>query len=219
MNYTSYQNEFLLDSQTAKLDKDKRLILDKYIIGEKIVDVGSATGIYADYLEKKGYSVTAVDRNFELIKISKSRSRVVGDVEEFPFKNKVFDTALLFDVLEHNNETILKHIIRTTRSRAIITIPRKTDSNLVRNWLIFGHYLDPSHKRIYTKKSAKRLLDQMNLKEISKFGINPIPIKSLFLDVFSDPIIYRKLIRKIVFKLLKPKIFYSNLAIIADVKK
>lgn len=209
-------DEFGWGPKTAKLDLTKCRILDKYVVGKKILDIGAATGVYSKYLEKKKKSVIAADLEYELLKHALNKYRVVADLSSPPFKKKIFDTTILFDVLEHVDEAHLKQLITITKKRIIMTLPRTTDIELQNSLLIFKHHLDTTHKRTYTKKSARILIKKFNLKEVKIVGTHPVPVKALLGNVFTGPKLLLKLLNQYI-RLLKSKKFYSNLAIVADI--
>lgn len=55
-----------------------------------------------------------------------------GDALHLPFKNNVFDTIILGDILEHVNNPmiVLKECIRVTKHKIVITIPCENEWNV-----------------------------------------------------------------------------------------
>jgi SAM-dependent methyltransferase len=74
------------------------------IRGRRVLDVGSGYGFFADRLRRRGFTVTAVERNEDLINLAKSWygvSALRADVHELPFRAAQFDTAVFRESVEH----------------------------------------------------------------------------------------------------------------------
>ena len=76
-------------------------MLGKYIAGKKILDVGLGFGVVAELFKKRNFEVTGLD----VVNMSMYQDiqPVIYDGLKMPFKNKMFETALLFHVLHHCN--------------------------------------------------------------------------------------------------------------------
>lgn len=69
-------------------------LIKKYKInGKKILDVGCGTGNHALLLKKKGFDVTGIDLNKEMLKVAKKKSKSIkflqGDMRNFDLKKRV----------------------------------------------------------------------------------------------------------------------------------
>jgi SAM-dependent methyltransferase len=134
----------------------------------RILNIGSCSG----YLETFHRDVVSVD-------ISKSRllflkSRVTADwafsiTEYLPFRDNVFDTVVLAEVIEHlvDPETAIREAIRVAKpeGKIVITVPDEEDSYWTRNI---------EHLRFFTKKTFEDLLKKFNLRfSIERTGLSP----------------------------------------------
>lgn len=87
--------------------------------GDKILDLGSGSGIFTKIFREKGYHVTPVDvknrSKFSNIHIS------LYDGKHLPFKNNQFDICFLLAVLHHtpNPEVVLKEAIRVSNKLVV----------------------------------------------------------------------------------------------------
>lgn len=127
-----------------------------------------------------------------------------------PFENHEFDTVILFDVLEHGDDIkILKEAKRVCKSKILIIIPRKVDSQLEQSGVIFRHYIDKSHLREYEERDIKDLGQKTNLKLSNLQEVHPLYNETIFLSLFDGPQILKKILRKITFFIL-PKSFYPT---------
>jgi len=131
--------------------------------GKKILDVGCATGNYCLQLTQKGFKCVGVDTNLKYIEkaISKGIIACVMNALSLGFKDKSFDTVLLFEILEHveNPEKILKEVARIAKKNILITVPNNTQlKKLSLFGLTFEHLLDEDHIIFFTKQSLEELL-------------------------------------------------------------
>jgi len=206
----------------SKQDKIKIELLDKWVQGKKIADIGCAIGIYTDYLARKGKDATGIELDKKLLSYAKNKRKgnyIFGDIMRIPLKDKSVDTSILFDILEHvDDKKALKEVVRVTKGRIIGTVPRTTDKELRSNYLLFGHHLDQGHKRTYTRGALRKLLKKTDTKKVIIQPTHPVSTDSLFVDILQGPLLFKKLARKISFILLKPRKFYSNLFFVADLK-
>ena len=74
-----------------------------------LLDIGCGSGIFSDYAQFKGISVTGIDACENLIKHAKQRNPevhfLVGDMEELPFDNGIFDLIVSNNGLNNANNT------------------------------------------------------------------------------------------------------------------
>ena len=87
--------------------------------GNKILDVGCATGEYSQKLNGLGFKCVGVDVNPEYIAKAKKNDveAYVMNGKSLDFSNNSFDTVLLFEVLEHVNDPngVLKEAKRVAK--------------------------------------------------------------------------------------------------------
>ncbi len=76
--------------------------------GERILDVGCGTGIYAIELAKMGLDVTCYDRSRNMLRVSWNKAQerrihmnfVLGTAEKLPFRDRSFDLIISITTLE-----------------------------------------------------------------------------------------------------------------------
>lgn len=199
------------DEKETKLDIERQELLKKYILGKKVLDVGCGFGFYVDYLESMNYEAYGLDFTKKFIESASKNKKgkfLKGDAEHLPFPDNFFDSVLLFDILEHGNDRkILYEAKRVSKGRIIIIVPRVVDRILEQSGVIFRHYLDKSHIREYEENDIKNLAKQIGLKIINLQTIHPLYNETIFLNLFRGSLIWKKLIRKIVFILLRKQIY------------
>lgn len=96
--------------EIAKLDSERLRMLDRHVAGPKILDVACGSGIYTDYLAKRGFDAWGIDLVADFIekaKTTKQGTYLQGEADRLPFADGEFDTVLLFDILEHVDDAVL----------------------------------------------------------------------------------------------------------------
>lgn len=210
------------DGANIKADAIKVSVLDRYVVGQTVLDVGCASGIYSNYLAKMGKAVVGMDVAVERLKIARARTAaatfIKGDIVHIDLKPKSFDTVVAFDVLEHVDErAAMDQLIRLTKKRIILTVPATTDKSLADLFLLYGHHQDPTHLRTYDKPRLEALAATYRLRPMALEPIHPISTDALFLNILSGSLLMRRLLRKAAFTLAKPKRFNTNWLLVADV--
>lgn len=208
-------SQFLGWAKNSPLDKERLLLLKEYSKGRKILDIGCGYGLYVDHLSKNGFDGYGVDFTADFIasaKKSKKGTFIMADAGNLPFSDNEFDTTLLFDILEHGDDKkILKEAKRVTRTRILVIVPRIADNMLEQSGVIFRHYLDKSHLREYEKEHLEKLAKFAELKITLIQNIHLLYNEAIFLSLFQGPMIFKKIIRKIVFFLLPKKIYPTEI--------
>lgn len=97
LNPTSYETHMLVYEEIEK--------------GSKVLDVGCATGYFAEKLKEKRCKVWGVEIGKEAGRVARKYCEkvIIGDVEkmrELPFEKNFFDYILLLDILEHLKEPL-----------------------------------------------------------------------------------------------------------------
>lgn len=198
----------------AKIDSQRIELLNKYLIGKKVLDIGCASGIYTDHLSKNGFLATGVDIVKEFIKLAKENKKgefIVGSADKLPFEQNQFNSSFLFDILEHGDDLkILKEAKRVTKKRILVIVPRVVDERLGNSGVIFRHYIDKSHLREYTKKMLEDLAKGSSLKIVTIQKVHPLYNETIFLALFNGPMILKKIMRKLLLLVLPMEKYYTE---------
>ena len=189
-------------------------------LGEKVLDLGCATGNYMTALNKRGFQCTGADVNSAYVEIARKKGLDVHTVSNsLPFPDKSFDSVVIFEVAEHLQDplAVLSEAKRVARKSIILTVPNCEKSNELRQCgLVFEHFLDSDHKNFFTEASMRKMLSQLfSSFEIKKGDpINPIHL------IESKGLIFFKIVYKILckLKLIKPK-FYFRLYVAIDLNE
>jgi len=133
--------------------------------GNKILDVGCATGEYCQRLNELGFKCVGVDINSDYVAKAKENGMkaYVMDGKSLDFPDNSFDSVLLFEVLEHvdNPDGVLKEAKRVARKNILITVPDCTKfSTLRKHGLTYEHMLERDHINFFTKQDLEELLSK-----------------------------------------------------------
>lgn len=209
--YSQNATIFGWGEKSATLDKERIKLINQYLLGKKVLDIGCGTGLYVDYLASLGFDAYGVDFVDEFIQEAKKRKKGIflkGKAEALPFKDKEFDTCLLLDILEHGDDLkILKETKRVCRKRILVIVPKKIDKELSNSGVIFRHFIDKTHLREYEDKDLESLSKNADLKLIHLEKIHPLYNETVFLALFNGSIFIKKIVRKLVFLILPKKIY------------
>src|SRR2546423_8936221 len=109
-SYYNKNAEKLGWGKDAYLNPERVDILEQYLIGPKILEVGCANGVVVDFLAKQGFESVGVDFVEEFIKQAKKDKKgtfIKANAEKLPFPDNSYDTVLLFDILEHGDDSVI----------------------------------------------------------------------------------------------------------------
>lgn len=157
-----------------KIKHKKKLIklIEKYSPNKKIMEAGCGTGIISTYMCSKGYDVTEVDINKDILKLAKTVSEeyikegqpkfVIKSIFDLDFKKNQFDVAFSNGVLEHfSDEKIIDTLkLQLNQSRYVIVgIPTKFFND---NEALYGdeRFLELNYWRDLFKKGNAEIIEE-----------------------------------------------------------
>lgn len=176
---------------------------------QDVLDIGCGEGFFASELAKDGNKVTGIDNRVLPAENSVFEQYCAADLDEGmssavdELQGRRFDRVLLLDVLEHlrRPERILEeaHAVLKREGFLIVSLPNVANI-AVRLMLLFGRFnyaergiLDKTHLRFFTRKTARRLL-QENGYSILEEKLTVIPLE-LILGLSPDNIVLKILNR------------------------
>jgi 2-polyprenyl-3-methyl-5-hydroxy-6-metoxy-1,4-benzoquinol methylase len=109
-------------------------LLERLLLGPKVLDAGCGGGAYVEYFVRKGYFVTGIDKYKDFLEVDLSLERkgyyVQCDLNEIPLPSKSFDSTYCLDVLEHLDDvTVIKELARVTAKRMVLAVPPRGRSH------------------------------------------------------------------------------------------
>ena len=212
------------------LSADKLDVLDKHVVGPRILDAGCGAGGYVDYFARKGLDATGIEKFPMFLEVAKEKAFkgtfVQGTLAEpLPFPDASFDTTICLDVLEHVDDVVaIAELARVTRKRLIITVPQE-DIWMYPFQLLFTTYRDPTHLRYYTEASLRELAGTVKPSNVEIVGESLVSIRVVALKLLTPSsrfpflsAIYKRLFRFLLFRCPDPPLFL-NLAAVLDFEK
>lgn len=163
--------------------------LQKYVIGDTLLDVGAGYCQYSLWLkqQKPELNITAIDLA-QLGHAGTAVPFIQHNLEEkMPFDDNAFSSVLAFDIIEHitNEEQLLQELFRVCAVDGVVigSVPHDNDEFLPEYNLTFYHRSDVTHKRYYVPKTLKKALESVGFTVLVidlQGGINPQVIAEFF---------------------------------------
>jgi hypothetical protein len=139
----------------------KERILD--LAGPAVLMVGCGRGKYLEFCRSSGRQAFGVDISAKYAAEASKRSggrAVVADASSLPFLDNSFDTATLWDLLEHvpDDCVALRESIRVARKNVLFSVPAEDFHPDHSAGVTFRTYTDLSHQRYYDDQRLENLL-------------------------------------------------------------
>ena len=145
--------------------------------GSTVLDLGCGFGAYSLALSEQGLKCFGCDINLEYLRKAVAAGLSVTKVESvLPFRDRSFDTVLLFEVLEHvpDMEKVLCEAFRVARKNVLITVPNSKDIDQMKaNDVTYAHMLSSDHVHFFDAESLKNVLTRYS-KNVSVEPSDPI---------------------------------------------
>jgi 2-polyprenyl-3-methyl-5-hydroxy-6-metoxy-1,4-benzoquinol methylase len=161
-------------------------------VNSNILDVGCGEGFFAERLSSLGNRVAGIDILPEAKHADSLSAYIQADLDKglgsaiMQLEDQKFDKVLLQDVLEHlrDPETLLKDCAKVLKPNGQVLVSVPNIANItVRLSLLFGRFeytdrgiLDKTHVHFYTRRTAKRLLEE-NGYEIQQSLMTIMPVE------------------------------------------
>jgi SAM-dependent methyltransferase len=130
--------------------------------GDSVLDLGCGFGAYGTALRSEGLNCTGCDINIEYLHSAAKNGLPVAAVDSvLPFRDRTFDTVLLFEVIEHVPDAakLVAEAFRVARRNVLITVPNVEGIELMKsNDVTYAHMLSSDHVNFFDAVSLKNLL-------------------------------------------------------------
>jgi len=119
---------------------------------KELLDVGCGSGIFSDFADSKGFSVTGIDACENLIKHATQRNSganfLVADMEELPFRNDSFDVVCGFNSFQYAGNikhafTEAKRVLKNNGKIVVMIWGNKEDCEVASYLKAVGSLLPP----------------------------------------------------------------------------
>jgi len=162
--------------------------LDRVRAGMTVLDLGSGPGFVAEELDKRDVKVISLDQRITPMTEQYSIETIESDVEAFDFSRlqREIDVVYLLDIIEHlsdPDEFLLRfrYQFGNRKKTTIIITTGNIGFFIIRFGLLTGNFnygkkgiLDKTHRRLFTFRSMKRLLESTGFEVQEVHGI-PAP--------------------------------------------
>jgi ubiquinone/menaquinone biosynthesis C-methylase UbiE len=185
--------------------------------GHTVLDLGCGFGAYSSALAVEGLSCIGCDINLDYLRRAAQAGIPVANVDSLlPFRDRTFDTVMIFEVLEHVADTgkVLSEAFRVARKNVLVTVPNSENIEQMKaNDVTYAHMLSSDHLHFFEPASLDGLLRQY-AKDVSIERADPI--YPFWFVGRSMPFYGLKLLFRL--GLLKPR-FFSRLYAVASVRE
>ena len=132
--------------------------------GQRILDMGCATGNYSVILKTMGYDVKGADVNPAYVKRARERGIETVQIDNgIPFPDKSFDTVICYEVIEHvpDLKPLFTEAKRLAAKNILFTTPNSEFvDELARQGLLYEHFAELDHKNFFTERTLTEVLRQ-----------------------------------------------------------
>lgn len=184
--------------------------------GQTVLDIGCGFGAYGKALMSEGLNCFGCDINLDYLRSAVTEGLPVTVVDSvLPFRDRSFDSVLLFEVIEHvpNIERVIEEAFRVARKNVLITVPNSEGIDLMKsNDVTYAHMLSSDHVHFFDAASLESLLKPHADDVIIERGD---PILPFWFLGRSLPFYFMKAVY--LAGLLKPR-FFSRLYAVASVR-
>jgi ubiquinone/menaquinone biosynthesis C-methylase UbiE len=185
--------------------------------GQSVLDLGCGFGAYSAALTAGGRRCIGCDINFDYLRAAAGEGLPVVNVDSvLPFRDRSFDSVLIFEVLEHVSDIdkLLSEAFRVARANVLITVPNSENIEIMKaNDVTYAHMLSSDHMHFFDRDSLQSLLRRY-AKHVSIERSDPI--YPFWFVGRSLPFYGLKLLFRL--GLLKPR-FFSRLYVVASVRE
>lgn len=201
-------------------DPFKLRILDEFVVGQRVADIGCATGLYVDYLTRMGKEAIGVDFVAEFLEKSTAAGKgeyVCADILSLPFAANTIDTSVAFDLLEHVDDmAALNELARVTKHRLILKLPLREPATLPSAGLVFYHHQDKTHLRTYQLEDIQSKLHHAGFRLRQFIPVGKIDFPMLVSTHIRLPGFLRRVVRRGL-RTVGFQEIYTDCVVIADV--
>jgi len=177
--YAQHYDEWYQRPGGAQALMLERALIERYLgprPGERLLDIGSGTGLHLSWFKDLGLQVTGLDASPYMLEQARGRLRGGADLhlgwaEHLPFEDNEFELSTLINTLEfvEEPEKALSEAFRVTRRRVVVGVLNKYAIMAMKRRLR-GLIEDTIYRRA-------RFFSVWELKEMVRKILGPIPVE------------------------------------------
>lgn len=162
----------------------KKRIIQKYTIGQSILDYGCGTGTFLSYMLKHGWDTQGIEPDKQARQIAINNGIHLTTIDQL---TESFDCITLFHVLEHVhtlNETLTTLINRLNRNGVLIlALPNYKSNDAEHYQEYWAGYDVPRHLYHFSQKSIFTLAKKLGLNIVAT---HPMHFDSYYVSLLSE---------------------------------
>lgn len=167
----------------------KKRLLKQYSNGNRLLDIGCATGVFLNYCRKHGYQVQGIEPD---LKARQYATDVFGITvlnlgETYKIENESFDIVTMWHVLEHvddlNERMGLVYNALVDDGTAIIALPNPLSLDATYYGKYWAAYDVPRHLFHFTKQTFTQLANKHHFKIVN---IVPMIFDAYYISLLSE---------------------------------
>ena len=178
------------------IDFVEKELLVRYGKGPSLFEIGTATGRFVGFVEKKGWDYTGIDISARMLRLSRDNGckLVQGDAEEIPLRSSIFDTVIClhtFHFLPHPIACV-RESRRILKTGGLLILIFETD-NWLRRMALRTHMFESDQYYFRTQEVASMIqscgLTPLAQGPVLKFPMNlyrKLPITKLLKQLDSS---------------------------------
>jgi len=195
-------------------------VMDYLECGDKVLDIGSGRGAYVKELNHRGIHSVGLDINKYEEWSTNSNCFIVSRSDHLPLKNKYFDIAIAFEVLEHveNYTKMLTEIRRCTKKYLILSVPNCDLKNKLYEYnLIMSHWVDQTHVNFFTKDSIIDALIDNSFEIVTLDDCFKISINNYYWNTLRVPQIIKRIFNYVTNYYNLSDDYWSSILVVARI--
>ena len=154
-----------------------------------LLDIGCGSGVFSDFAQSKGITVTGIDACKNLIKHAKQRNSeaifLVGDMEELPFNNDSYDVVCGFNSFQYagnikNALTEAKRVLKDNGKIVVMIWGNKEDCEVASYLKAVGSMLPPPPPgaggpfALSENQLLEKLLEEVGFQIVDNYDVDSI---------------------------------------------
>ena len=198
-DFKDFENDFFLDSFEERIPifSQRLEILNKLAAGRRILDIGSAVGIFLAANLRSGdpFKITACDLSSSACQILRKRFPEIKVINEnvIDLEPSNFDIVTLWDTFEHlpDPQKFLKAINSQLRPKGLFVFSTPNTASL--EWTVMNtehiQLLPPGHVNLYNVDNIEIVLLENSFELVETITLNPSLDLSYLAHFFSNPLL------------------------------
>ena len=168
----------------------KYALVNKVAKGKRLLDYGTGTGYFTDYMLRKGYEARGIEIDENARKYGREKFGIIVDAPEAlfdDFTSDAFDVISLWHVLEHLYDPI-KYLNRfseilSERGKLIIAVPNHRSTDAASYGADWAAYDVPRHLWHFSPATMRRMMKKAGFRVVAT---RHMPLDPFYVSIMSQ---------------------------------